>query len=317
MAQESEDKAVEEASKAYEAAAQAELRQPEPTVAEVSEPVVAPAKAATPAPAQPAAPAPAKAATPAPAKAAAPAPAKAPPAVMKAPKAPVAKPKAPAAAKKAVAKRRKAKSKPAAKPASPVVAASKVVRPAAVRPKLATASVAKSATAPSKPKTKTKTKTPSPDQTIQELKEKIMATAKNAKPAYGKLFETAQTTAKTAYGKGVAVAAEVGSFSKGNVEAVVASGKILGAGVQALGKDFVTESKSSFDTFTADLKALAAVKSPTELFQLQGKLARRNFDQAVAFGSKTSESLVKLANEAFAPISNRVSIAVDKVSKAA
>lgn len=155
------------------------------------------------------------------------------------------------------------------------------------------------------------------DQSVQELKEKIMATAKKTKPEYAKLLETAQVKAKEAYAKGAAVAGEVGAFSKGNVEAVIASGKILGAGVQALGKDCVAESKGVVDTFTADLKELAAVKSPTELFQLQGKLARRNFDQAVAFSSKTSEQLVKLANEVFAPISNRVSLAVDKISKAA
>ena len=153
--------------------------------------------------------------------------------------------------------------------------------------------------------------------TVVELKEKIMATAKKTKPEYTKLLETAQTKAKQVYAKSATVAAEVSAFSKGNAEAVVASGKILGEGVKGMGKDYVTEAKSAFETLTGDLKALAGVKSPTELFQLQGKLARRNFDQAVAYGSKTSESLVKLANEVFAPISNRVSLAVDKVSKAA
>ena len=51
--------------------------------------------------------------------------------------------------------------------------------------------------------------------------------------------------------------------------------------------------------------------------QLQGELARRNFDAMVSYGSKRTEAWVKLYNEAFAPISNRVSVAVEKVSKAA
>ena len=155
------------------------------------------------------------------------------------------------------------------------------------------------------------------DQTIAELKEKIMATAKKTTPDYTKLIKDVQGKAKAAYAKSGAVAGEVTAFTKGNVEAVVTSGKILATGAKSLGKDYITESKGAFETLTGDLKAFAAVKSPTELFQLQGKLARRNFDAAVAFSSKTSESLVKLAHEAFAPISNRVSIAVDKVSKAA
>ena len=75
--------------------------------------------------------------------------------------------------------------------------------------------------------------------------------------------------------------------------------------------------KSAYETATGDFKKLAAIKSPTELFQLQGELLRRNFDAAVAFGSKETEKLVKLTNDAFAPISTRVSVMVDKVSKVA
>jgi phasin family protein len=220
-------------------------------------------------------------------------------------------------------------------PATPVAAAQPVAsKPEAEKPK-AEKPARKAAAAQAKPAprrkpvnrkraTPTKIATPAaksrpvnPLHSIEELKEKIMSTAKKTNPEISKLLETAQAKAQEVYAKSAAAAGEVSAFSKGNVEAIVESGKILGAGVQALGKDYVAESKSVIDTFTADLKALAAVKSPTELFQLQGKLARRNFDNAVAYGSKTSESLVKLANEVLAPISNRVSVAVDKVSKAA
>ena len=68
---------------------------------------------------------------------------------------------------------------------------------------------------------------------------------------------------------------------------------------------------------SADVKELAAVKSPADFFKLQGEILRRNFDAVVASGSKTSEAMVKLTNESFAPISNRVSIAIEKVKKAA
>ena len=59
------------------------------------------------------------------------------------------------------------------------------------------------------------------------------------------------------------------------------------------------------------------MKSPAELFQLQGKLARRNFDAWVAYGSKNTDAAIKLANETFAPISGRLSLAAEKVGKAA
>jgi len=71
------------------------------------------------------------------------------------------------------------------------------------------------------------------------------------------------------------------------------------------------------DLIAADIKEMAAVKSPTELFQLQGKIMRRNFDAMVAATSKGTEAGMKLANEAIAPISARVNLAVEKFSKAA
>ena len=127
----------------------------------------------------------------------------------------------------------------------------------------------------------------------------------------------AQDRAKQAFEKSQALAGEAGEFTKGNVEALVESGKVLAAGVQDLGKDYVAEAKSAFETVQADFKALAAVKSPADFFQLQGEILRRNFDAAVVTGSKNSEKMVKIANEAFAPIQNRVSLAMEKVKQAA
>ena len=68
---------------------------------------------------------------------------------------------------------------------------------------------------------------------------------------------------------------------------------------------------------TADVKELATAKTPTDFFKLQGEMLRRSFDAAVATGSKHSEAMLKLTNDAFAPISSRVSVAMEKVKKAA
>ena len=110
---------------------------------------------------------------------------------------------------------------------------------------------------------------------------------------------------------------EMTEVAKGNVEAVVESGKIMAGGMQDLGKTYAEEAKSAYATMTADMKEMAAVKSPTELFQLQGKIARRNFDSMIATSTKNTEAAIKLANDVFAPISGRMSVAVDKFSKVA
>ncbi|MFA7603676.1 MAG: phasin family protein [Novosphingobium sp.] len=127
----------------------------------------------------------------------------------------------------------------------------------------------------------------------------------------------AQEKAKEAFTKTSALANEYGEFAKGNVEAFVESGKILASGLQELGNKFIADGKSAFETATADVKALSGVKSPTDFFKLQTELLRRNFDTAIAYGSKNSEAVFKLTNEVIAPISGRVSLAVEKVRKAA
>ena len=158
-------------------------------------------------------------------------------------------------------------------------------------------------------------------QPAPSFKDTIMAKTQNVTEDFTAKVKDAMTQvqdrAKVAFEKSQAFAGEAGEFTKGNVEALVESGKVLAAGLQDMGKDYATEAKSAFDTVQADFKALAAVQSPTDFFKLQGEILRRNFDAAVATGSKNSEKAVKLANEAFAPIQNRVSLAIEKVKQAA
>ncbi|MEC7400037.1 MAG: phasin family protein, partial [Pseudomonadota bacterium] len=89
------------------------------------------------------------------------------------------------------------------------------------------------------------------------------------------------------------------------------------SGMQDMGRTYVEEAKTAAETVQDDVKKMAAIKSPTEFFQLQGEIARRNFDAMVATTSKNTEMMMKLVNEAFAPISTRASVATEKFSKAA
>lgn len=205
----------------------------------------------------------------------------------------------------------KAKAKPAA--------IKKVVKAPAKKKPVKKAAAKKAA--PKKVKADAK-KAAKPTNAIAQAKDTIMATAKKAqntdftKTAKEALADV-QTRAKTVFAKTGELASEVTEFNKGNVEAVVESGKIFFAGMQDMGRQQVAATKSVVKTVQGDFKKVAAVKSPTELVQLQGELARRNFDAAVSFGSKNAEALVKLYNDAFAPLSSRMSVAAEKLKKAA
>lgn len=205
---------------------------------------------------------------------------------------------------------------PAAVAAKPV--AKKVVAKKAVARKVIAKPAKKAVARKLTVTTPVAAKTVKPLNTITQLKDKIMATKPTDFTA--KFQETAaemQTRAKAAYDKGAELTADMTAFHKGNFDALVESGKVLAATMQDLGRTAVEDAKVAAETVTADVKAMAAVKSPTELFQLQGEIARRNLDTLVARTSKNAEIMMKLANDMFAPISTRASVAMERLNKAA
>lgn len=155
--------------------------------------------------------------------------------------------------------------------------------------------------------------------TLSQLKEKLMAQIipTDITASIQTAFSDMQEKAKTTYETSTVALGEANDFAKGNVEALVESSKLLAAGLQELGSTVVAESKSAFETITADVKELAAVKSPTEFFQLQSAMVRKSFDGAVAQASKNSEAMIKLATAVMSPITTRVSLAAEKAGKTA
>ncbi|MDJ0979232.1 MAG: TIGR01841 family phasin [Erythrobacter sp.] len=222
------------------------------------------------------------------------------------------------AAKSASTRKAPAKKAPARKTPDKRTAAKKtVVKTPSKTSSRTAAKTASAKKAPAKAASKKTVNTKS--NPVTKLKDTIMATAEKTDiTAQAKeMASDMQERLKTAYAKTGEFAGEVNEFNKANVDAVVESGKIFFAGAQELVKDNVETGKTVVETVTEDAKKMAAVKSPTELMQLQGELARRNFDAVVSYGSQRTEAWVKLYNDAFAPISNRVSVAAEKITKAA
>lgn len=131
------------------------------------------------------------------------------------------------------------------------------------------------------------------------------------------LFADFNDRTKAAVEKSSKLFEDANDFAKGNVEAIVESGKIAAKGLEALGQDAAEFHRKNFENATAALKTLAAAKSPTELFKLQGDFFRTAFDSYVAEASKNTEALIKLAGDSVQPLSSRVSVAVEKVKAAA
>jgi len=101
------------------------------------------------------------------------------------------------------------------------------------------------------------------------------------------------------------VAEELADLTRANVEAIVEAGRVAVEGARSIGQDAVARGRNGVEQAAGAIRSLAEAKSPTEFVQLQSELARTSFDRMVAETSKLTESMVKLAGEAFQPLSNR------------
>jgi phasin family protein len=123
--------------------------------------------------------------------------------------------------------------------------------------------------------------------------------------------------AKDAMEKSTKLFSDWTNFNKGNVEAMVESGKLAVAGMQTLMQDQAALVRKHFEEATAVARSMASVKSPTEFVKLQGDFVRQQFDGAVAETSRSTEAMLKLAGEVVQPVANRFALAVEKIKQAA
>jgi phasin family protein len=107
------------------------------------------------------------------------------------------------------------------------------------------------------------------------------------------------------------------SFGKANFEAATESGRILAAGVQDLTKHFVSTATVSYEDAIATAKALGAAKSVKEAIALQGAHAQASISKVVSETKKLAEESVKLTEQAMAPLTARMAVAVETFAKAA
>lgn len=186
--------------------------------------------------------------------------------------------------------------KPAAKKVAPKKAAAKTIAPKSTK------------TAPKPAAVVTKG--------FKTMNDTVKKFADEAKTRAEALTADFQERSKEALAKSSKLAEEAVEFNKANVEAIVEAGKIAAKGIETLGQEGVAFARKSFEDTSAALKGYTAVKSPAEFLKLYAENSKKAFDAAVAQTSKTSELVVKLTNDSFAPISNRVSVITSKMKAA-
>ena len=149
--------------------------------------------------------------------------------------------------------------------------------------------------------------------TVKNAQDTVKNLTADATARAADMFGDVSTRAKSAMEKGSKTMEEVVEFSKGNLEAVVASGRVAAKGVQDIAKYSAEFGRKSIEDANANAKKFAAVKSPTEFFALQSEIAKAQLDAFVGEASKFTESYMNLIGEIAQPVQNRYAVAVEKV----
>jgi len=110
-------------------------------------------------------------------------------------------------------------------------------------------------------------------------------------------------------------AEEAAEFGRGNAEAVAKATQLYVAGVQDLGKQTLAMLQGLSDHAVESAKAFSGVKSLKEAADLQANYARAAMEKTFSDSAKLQESALKLAETSFAPLTARMTLAVEKMSK--
>lgn len=143
---------------------------------------------------------------------------------------------------------------------------------------------------------------------ILDMNEFVSKFTEEAKARVSSLGSQFGERAQEAFTKASKLAEETALFNQSNIDAVVESSKIAAKNMEVLRDESLAFARQSFQENNAVLQSFASVKSPSDFFKLYAENSKKMFDAAVAQTSKNSELMVKMTNESFAPISNRMSV---------
>lgn len=145
-------------------------------------------------------------------------------------------------------------------------------------------------------------------QAATEMAETVTQTAET-------VIATTTTTVKQGMEKTMKTAEDFLAFGQSNMDAFVKSSQIWAAGVQDISKQVAASAQASFDETMAAFKAMSGVKNPKDAMDMQANLVRANMEKAVAETSKITDASMKLAEQAFAPITAQMTAAAEKFAK--
>ncbi len=128
-------------------------------------------------------------------------------------------------------------------------------------------------------------------------------------------LEKTQTQMKEQVEKAMKKAEELTAFGQGTVEAMMKSSQIWSTGVQDLGKQVVATAQTQMNETVSTFRTMTGLRSLKDVMDLQANFARASMEKAMSETSRLTDASFKLAEEAWAPLTSRVSLAVETLTK--
>jgi phasin family protein len=152
-----------------------------------------------------------------------------------------------------------------------------------------------------------------PDAAARPFEKTVEGLKQSAATATASL-EQAQVQLKQGYDRAVKTAEQLAKFHQGNLEAMMKASQILATGLQDISKHVAANAQASMEESVSTFRALTTVKSLKEALELQTSFAKSSLEKAMAESSKLTETGMKLAEQASAPLTARVNAAVESLT---
>lgn len=143
-----------------------------------------------------------------------------------------------------------------------------------------------------------------------------MAAADAMKTTVEQMTTASNQAFKDAVEKTLGALNDANSYSKGNLEAVIASVTAATKGAEALGAQAMAYSKKAVEDQVAAAKSLAGAKSIQDVIELQTNFAKTAMEAYMAEMGKMSETVAASVKDSMKPINERVTAAVEKLQAA-
>ena len=108
---------------------------------------------------------------------------------------------------------------------------------------------------------------------------------------------------------------KVVAFHKANFDALVEANAVFVKGAQEISKEIFAQTQAQLESVAASSQAVLGAKDLKDVAQLNADNAKQGYEKLVASSTKISEMSVKVATEAFAPVTARLNAAAETFGK--